>query len=70
MFQHQGMIFDFVDNVLKSSKDGRNWTNNPISTARIGRVLEMFSNGAEMMAKTDHGLFASRDNGRNWNKRA
>jgi hypothetical protein len=69
MFQHQGKMFDFVNGVLKSSKDGRNWSNNPIGTARIGNVQEMFSTGAEIMAKTDRGLFASRDSGLNWSKR-
>jgi hypothetical protein len=52
-----------------STNDGRNWVVRYPGNSTCGTFEDLTLNGGEILATTSKGLFVSRNDGRNWQKR-
>jgi hypothetical protein len=52
-----------------SANDGRNWNIRNMGNSVYGDFEDLTLNGSEILASTSKGLFVSKNDGRNWQKR-
>jgi hypothetical protein len=52
-----------------STNDGRNWVVRHPGSSTCGTFEDLTLNGSEILATTSKGLFVSKNDGRNWQKR-
>ncbi|MDR1898024.1 MAG: hypothetical protein LBR10_14675 [Prevotellaceae bacterium] len=52
-----------------STNDGRNWNIRHPGNSAYGEFMDLTDNGDEILATTSKGLFFSKNEGRNWQKR-
>ena len=53
-----------------STNNGGSWMTRYLGSSNQGRFLDLTDNGQELLAITEKGLFASRNNGSNWTRRS